>query len=207
MGFSPRPGRRRLDRPGGRAGDPGDRGATRGIIPAGARIGSTAPSCAAKRSSPSRAPSPPAWTSSAATPAKTTGFSRSRPSTRTSPSSASSTTRNSIRMNTTAAISTGRPTARCEETRRRGRTLRYQYAALLSMCDHYLGQILNLMDALRLWDDTMLIVCTDHGFLLGEHDWWAKNNMPLWTRSPIRPSSSGIRAAASRTNDATSLCR
>jgi hypothetical protein len=48
------------------------------------------------------------------------------------------------------------------------------------MCDHYLGQILNLMDDLKLWEDTMLIVCTDHGFLLGEHDWWAKNNMPLW---------------------------
>ncbi len=57
---------------------------------------------------------------------------------------------------------------------------RLQYAALLSMCDHYMGQILNLMDDLKLWDDTMLIVCTDHGFFLGEHDWWAKNNMPLW---------------------------
>src|SRR5690606_12799261 len=46
--------------------------------------------------------------------------------------------------------------------------------------DHYMGQILNLMDDLGLWEDTMLIVCTDHGFLLGEHDWWAKNNMPMW---------------------------
>jgi arylsulfatase A-like enzyme len=64
---------------------------------------------------------------------------------------------------------------------------RYEYAALLSMCDHYLGQILNLMDDLKLWDDTMLIVCTDHGFFLGEHDWWAKNNMPLWNHVAQTP--------------------
>lgn len=64
---------------------------------------------------------------------------------------------------------------------------RYEYAALLSMCDHYLGQILGLMDSLDLWKDTMLIVCTDHGFFLGEHDWWAKNNMPLWNEVAQTP--------------------
>ncbi|MEZ4835375.1 MAG: sulfatase-like hydrolase/transferase [Caldilineaceae bacterium] len=71
------------------------------------------------------------------------------------------------------------PYRKVEETPKRCNR-RYAYAALLSMCDHYLGQILNLMDSLDLWKDTMLIVCTDHGFFLGEHDWWAKNNMPLW---------------------------
>ncbi|MCC6456019.1 MAG: sulfatase [Caldilineaceae bacterium] len=65
--------------------------------------------------------------------------------------------------------------------------LRYEYAALLSMCDHYMGKILQLMDDLKLWDDTMLIVCTDHGFLLGEHDWWAKNNMPMWNEVANTP--------------------
>jgi len=58
--------------------------------------------------------------------------------------------------------------------------LRYQYAALVSMCDAYLGKVLDLMDELDLWKDTMLIVNTDHGFLLGEHDWWAKNVMPFY---------------------------
>jgi len=57
---------------------------------------------------------------------------------------------------------------------------RFEYAALVSMCDHYLGQVLDTMDELGLWDDTMLIVCTDHGFLLGEHDWWAKNVQPWY---------------------------
>ena len=58
--------------------------------------------------------------------------------------------------------------------------MRCEYAALMSMCDHYLGKVLDLMDELDLWDDTMLIVNTDHGFLLSEHDWWGKMRMPWY---------------------------
>lgn len=52
--------------------------------------------------------------------------------------------------------------------------VRHENAALISMCDHHLGRVLDIMDANNMWDDTMLIINTDHGFLLGEHDWWAK---------------------------------
>ena len=58
--------------------------------------------------------------------------------------------------------------------------MRMEYAALLSMCDHYLGQVLDTMDELNLWDDTLLIVTTDHGFLLGEHSWWSKIRPPFY---------------------------
>jgi arylsulfatase A-like enzyme len=58
--------------------------------------------------------------------------------------------------------------------------VRYEYAALVSMCDAHLGKVLDLMDELELWDDTLLIVNTDHGFLLGEHDWWAKIAQPFY---------------------------
>lgn len=58
--------------------------------------------------------------------------------------------------------------------------IRREYAALVSMCDTNLGKILDLMDDLNLWDDTMLIVNTDHGFLLGEHNWWAKMVQPIY---------------------------
>jgi arylsulfatase A-like enzyme len=64
---------------------------------------------------------------------------------------------------------------------------RYEYAALVSMCDEQLGQVLDLMDELDLWSDTMLIVCTDHGFLLGEHDWWAKNVQPWYNENAHIP--------------------
>jgi len=58
--------------------------------------------------------------------------------------------------------------------------VRYEYAALISMCDHYLGMVLDTMDSLDLWKDTMLIVNTDHGFLLGEHNWWGKVVQPFY---------------------------
>ena len=48
------------------------------------------------------------------------------------------------------------------------------------MCDYYLGTVLDAMDEYQLWDDTLLIVNTDHGFLLGEHGWWAKSVMPYY---------------------------
>lgn len=56
----------------------------------------------------------------------------------------------------------------------------YEYAALVSMCDHHLGQVMDLMDQLEMWEDTMLIVITDHGYLLSEHGFWAKNRQPLY---------------------------
>lgn len=60
------------------------------------------------------------------------------------------------------------------------KTIKNYYKALLTMCDVYVGKLLDKMDALNLWEDTMLIVTTDHGFLLGEHQWWGKNMMPLY---------------------------
>ncbi len=57
---------------------------------------------------------------------------------------------------------------------------RRQYAALLSQCDSKLGDVLDVFDRDGLWSDTMLIVWTDHGFMLGEHDCWAKCWMPFY---------------------------
>jgi len=65
--------------------------------------------------------------------------------------------------------------------------IRLEYAALVSMCDTHLGKVLDLMDELEMWQDTMLIVCTDHGFLLGEHDWWAKNVQPWYNETAHTP--------------------
>lgn len=58
--------------------------------------------------------------------------------------------------------------------------LRANYFALLSLCDDLLGRFLDYFDRHDMWKDTVLILTTDHGFLLGEHDWWAKNRMPLY---------------------------
>lgn len=61
------------------------------------------------------------------------------------------------------------------------------YRALMTMCDDYLGKVLDAFDEHGLWEDTMLMVCTDHGFLLGEHDWWGKNIMPVYNEIANTP--------------------
>ncbi|MCI5700911.1 MAG: sulfatase [Lachnospiraceae bacterium] len=66
-------------------------------------------------------------------------------------------------------------------------TVRNNYAALLKKCDTYLGMVLDKMDEYHLWSDTMLIVCTDHGFLLGEHGWWGKTAMPCYNEIAHTP--------------------
>ncbi|KAJ54397.1 hypothetical protein ACMU_18390 [Actibacterium mucosum KCTC 23349] len=58
--------------------------------------------------------------------------------------------------------------------------LRANYAALLCLCDAQLGRVLDAFDQYGLWDNTALVVTTDHGFLLGEHDYWGKGQMPLY---------------------------
>lgn len=73
------------------------------------------------------------------------------------------------------------------ETPEQVQHIRMQYAALLSMCDRSLGRVLDLMDELQLWDDTQLIVCTDHGYLLGEHGWWAKSVQPWFNEVAHTP--------------------
>jgi len=65
--------------------------------------------------------------------------------------------------------------------------LRAEYSALLTMCDRSLGRVLDAMDEHDLWDDTMLIVCTDHGFLLGERGWWGKAVQPWYDENIHTP--------------------
>ena len=80
------------------------------------------------------------------------------------------------------------PYDRVSETPEEVAHMRLEYAALVSMCDEHLGKVLDLMDELDMWDDTMLIVNTDHGHLFGEHRWWAKAVQPCYSevaRTPL----------------------
>ena len=79
------------------------------------------------------------------------------------------------------------PYATVQESEEVIRTTKNYYAALLEKCDVYLGKVLDKMDEYGLWKDTMFIVCTDHGFLLGEHDWWGKTAMPCWNEIAHTP--------------------
>lgn len=55
--------------------------------------------------------------------------------------------------------------------------IRKSYAAVLTMADTWLGKLFDQLDAYQMWDDTTIILTTDHGHLLGEHGYWAKNYM------------------------------
>jgi arylsulfatase A-like enzyme len=85
---------------------------------------------------------------------------------------------------------------RVEELPAEADELRANYYAVVSLCDALLGRLLDYFDAHDMWKDTALVVTTDHGFLLGEHDFWAKNRMnmyeeivhiPLFIHDPRRP--------------------
>lgn len=58
--------------------------------------------------------------------------------------------------------------------------VRRRYAALLMMTDYYLGGIFDVMDRYHMWDDTAFFYTTDHGYMLGEHGFMAKNYMPAY---------------------------
>ena len=72
------------------------------------------------------------------------------------------------------------PYGRTNLTGEEQKELNINYASQLTMCDHYFGKILDYLDANDLWLDTALILTSDHGLMLGEHDWWGKNKMPMF---------------------------
>jgi arylsulfatase A-like enzyme len=64
---------------------------------------------------------------------------------------------------------------------RTGRQIRANYGAKLSMIDHWLARVLDEVDRQSLWDDTAVIVLTDHGHFLGERGGtWGKPAVPVF---------------------------
>ena len=63
--------------------------------------------------------------------------------------------------------------------------VRAQYGGKLSMIDHWMGRVLDALDATGGWDDTAVIVTTDHGHYLGDldahgRDVWGKPGVPVY---------------------------
>jgi len=49
------------------------------------------------------------------------------------------------------------------------------YYACTSFTDAQVGKVLDALDRQDLWKDTVVILMGDHGYNLGEHDWWNKS--------------------------------
>jgi arylsulfatase A-like enzyme len=61
------------------------------------------------------------------------------------------------------------------------RQIRANYQSKLAMIDHWFGRVLDQLDAQHLWDDTAVVLCTDHGHYLGERDAFGKPGIPIWS--------------------------
>ncbi|WP_227357213.1 sulfatase [Haladaptatus salinisoli] len=59
--------------------------------------------------------------------------------------------------------------------------VRSQFAGNVTMADRWFGKVLAVMDEENLWEDTMVIVTSDHGFFLGEYGWIGKpGRVPMY---------------------------
>jgi iduronate 2-sulfatase len=66
------------------------------------------------------------------------------------------------------------------------RMMRHGYMACISYVDKLVGDVLAELKRLDLDEDTIIVVWGDHGWHLGEHDFWGKHNtMHLATRVPL----------------------
>jgi len=84
--------------------------------------------------------------------------------------------------------------------------IRKCYAALLTMTDRWLGTLWDQLNRLGRWEDTVVVLTTDHGTMLGEHDYWMKNTMPVYheiARIPLIVHLPGDRRAGARVSSLT----
>ena len=58
--------------------------------------------------------------------------------------------------------------------------MRARYAAEVTMTDRWLGRFLDKMEELNLFENTLLLLVSDHGVALGEHGYTGKPAYVLW---------------------------
>ncbi len=64
--------------------------------------------------------------------------------------------------------------------RRKARHIRANYGSKLTMIDRWFGHLLTAIDDAGLAEDTAVVLCTDHGHYLGEHDLFGKPGAPIY---------------------------
>ena len=73
------------------------------------------------------------------------------------------------------------------------RQAKLAYYACISFVDEQVGKLLDAMDRLGLWENTVVALFSDHGFHLGEHGMWSKNTLfAASTQAPFMVAFPGI---------------
>ncbi|MBL9186223.1 MAG: sulfatase [Opitutaceae bacterium] len=73
------------------------------------------------------------------------------------------------------------------------------YYACTSYMDAQVGRVLDTLDRLRLWETTIVIFLGDHGYHLGERDWWNKNTLfDRSCRAPLLIAAPGVKPGVAR---------
>lgn len=74
------------------------------------------------------------------------------------------------------------------------RSCLHGYYACVSYVDAQIGKVMKTLDDLDLRENTIIVLWGDHGWHLGEHNFWGKHNlMHLSTRSPLIVSVPGFK--------------
>lgn len=73
------------------------------------------------------------------------------------------------------------------------------YYACTSFMDAQVGRVLDVPDRRKLCDHTLVILIGDHGYHLGERDWWNKNTLfDRSCRAPLIIAAPGVKPGVAR---------
>lgn len=84
--------------------------------------------------------------------------------------------------------------------------IRNRYSALVTMTDVYFGKLMDQLKALDMYEDTLIIVTSDHGYFLGDRELFGKNYMHNYNELaalPLMVKAPDGRKAGERTNQLT----